>query len=193
MSLNSLLMSDEMIKERASIHGNIDAKLIYPDIKVAQDMYILPIIGTALYNKLQAAVIANDWTAITNYKSLLDNYIVDALMYYTLAELPQTMGYQFWNKGIVRKLGDNTELPSMSELVDISNRYRSRGEWYANRLSKYLIQNAVAMFPEYLQPGNGIDTVIPDQKAFTMNIYLGDDNCNPYCNKGGFNGQPYHE
>ena len=192
MSSNILLMSDEMIKERTAIHGNIDAKLIYSDIKVAQDMYILPVLGTALYNKLQAAVNAGDWSLIPNYKILLDSYVLDALMYYVLAELPMTMGYQFWNKGIVRKLGDNTELPSMSELIDISNRYKDRGQWYANRMRLYLIANAVSMYPEYLQPGNNIDTVIPEQKGFSMPIYLGDSN-NPYCNPGGFTSKPYTE
>ena len=192
MSNNILLMSDEMIKERTSIHGNIDAKLIYPDIKVAQDMYILPVLGTALYNKLQTAVNANDWTNLTNYKNLLDIYVLDTLMYYVLAELPMTMGYQFWNKGIVRKLGDNTDLPSMSELVDISNRYKDRGQWYANRMRLYIIANAAAMFPEYLQPGNNIDTIIPEQKGFSMPIYLGDGH-NSYCNPGGFTSKPYTE
>ena len=191
MSLNILLMNDEMIKDRTSIHGNIDPKLIYPDIKVAQDMYILPVIGTALYNKLQTAVNANDWTGLTNYKLLLDNYILDALMYYTLAELPFTMGYQFWNKGIVRKQGENTDLPSMSELVDISNRNKDKGQWYANRLRLYLIDKAVTLYPEYLQPGNTIDTVIPDQKGFAIGVYLGDDKNNPYCNQGGFTSKPY--
>lgn len=193
MSLNTLLMSDEMIKERTAIHGNIDPKLIYPDIKVAQDMYILPVIGTALYDRLQTQVNAGSWVGYTNYKTLLDNYIIDALMYHTLAELPTTLSYQLWNKGVVRKQGENTELPSMSDLVDISNKYRDRGQWYANRLRLYLVQNAPTMFPEYLLPGTGIDTVVPDRNGFSMPIYLGEDYDNPYCNPGGFTPQPYSE
>lgn len=191
MSLNTLLISDEIIKERTAVHGNIDPKLIYPDIKVAQDMYILPVLGTALYDKLQARVNAADWTGYTDYKTLLDNYIIDALMYYTLAELPQTLGFQFWNKGVVRKQGQDTDLPSMSDLVDISNRYRTRGEWYANRLKLYLIENANEKFPEYINPGNGVDTVTPDGKTFSTSIYLGDGGCDPYCNEGGFTRKPY--
>jgi len=178
MSLNILLISDTMIKERTAVHGNIDPKLIYPDIKVAQDMYILPILGTALYDKLQSII--NDGTITTNpvninYKNLIDKFLVDALIYYTLSELPTTISYQFWNKGIVRKQGDNTELPSMSELIDISNKYKNRAEFYANRLSKWIIQNANTMFPEYLRPGNGIDTINPTDRPFTTGIYLGDN------------------
>ena len=191
-------MSDEMIKHRTIIHGNTDPKLIYPDIKVAQDMYILPILGTALYDKLQTALndgsIPRDGSAPTDaaylpYKALLDNYILDALQYYTMAELPTSMSYQFWNKGVVRKQGENTDLPSMSELIDISNKYRDRGQWYANRLRVYLIQNAATKFKEYYLPGNGIDTINPDRKGFSIPVYLGDDS--DYCNPGGFTREPY--
>lgn len=198
MSENILLISDIMIKERTAIHGNIDPKLIYPDIKVAQDMYIHPLLGSGLYNKLQTIISDGTITsnpANSNYKTLIDKFIVDALMYYTLSELPTTISYQFWNKGVVRKQGENTDLPSMSELMDLSNKYKNRAEFYAERLKLYIIQNASAMFPEYLNPGSTVDTITPEQRAFTMPIYMGDSDCrdNPYCNRGGFNGQPYHD
>lgn len=193
MSLNVLLISDQMIKERTAIHGNIDPKLIYPDIKYAQDVFIAPLLGTALYNKLQTIVSSGAITtdaANVNYKALVDNYLVDALIYYTLSELPTTISYQFWNKGVVRKQGENTELPSMSELIDIANKYKSRAEHYGQRMRKWILANASPMFPEYLNPGSTIDTVTPEQRAFTMPVYLGDDSD---CCHGGFNGQPYHD
>lgn len=178
MSLNILLISDAMIKERTAIHGNIDPKLIYPDIKVAQDMYIEPILGTALYNKLLNDI--NGAGPAGEYKTLLDKFIVDALIYYTLAQLPTTISYQFWNKGVMRKQGQDTELPTMSELVDISNKYQERGEFYANRLRKYLIQNAPTKFPEYINPGSGVDDIRPAHNAYSMPVWLGDDDdsCN---------------
>lgn len=178
MSRDVLLVSDTMIKDRTAIHGNIDPKLIYPDIKVAQDMYILPILGTALYEKLQTLIadgtITSDATKV-NYKNLIDKYLCDALMYFTLSELPTTISYQFWNKGVIRKQGESTELPSMSDLIDLSNKYKNRAEFYAERLRLYVIQNASSMFPEYLNPGATIDTITPEQRSFTMPVYLGDD------------------
>ncbi len=175
MSLNILLISDVMIKERTSIHGNIDPKLIYPDIKVAQDMYIHPILGSALFNKILDDI--NGAGPTGEYKILVDKFIVDALIYYTLADLPTTISYQFWNKGVVRKQGVDTELPSMSELIDISNKYKNRAEFYANRLRLYLKQNAPTKFPEYLNPGQGLDDMHPANKSFSLPIFLGDDGC----------------
>lgn len=106
MSKNILLISDETLKERTTIHGNIDPKLLYPEIKAAQDMYIHPILGTALFNKIVSDVDAGTITG--NYKTLLDDYIIDCLLYYTLAGLPEALSYQFWNKGVIRKQGDES-------------------------------------------------------------------------------------
>lgn len=192
MSSNILLISDTIIKERSIVHGNTDPKLIYPDIKVAQDMYVLPILGTALYNVLQTCVNSNDWTGKADYQTLLNTYVIDTLINYTLSELPLS-SFQFWNKGLLRKTGLDTETPSMSELVDIANRFKNRGEWYGQRLRLYLIENAPTKFSEYLQPGTGIDTIRPDNAAFTMPVYLGDDrySCNNLEN--GTQNLPYSE
>jgi hypothetical protein len=178
MSKNVLLISVDTIKDRTPIHDNVDEKLIYPEIKLAQDMFIHPILGTALYDKLISDI---DTTGTTTgaYKTLLDNYIIDTLMYHVLSALPEALSFQFWNKGVVRKVGESTELPSMSELLDISDRYRRKAEWYGERLTLYLKQTASSsVLPEYLSPGDTVDTLIPENSSFTSPIYLGDEmNC----------------
>lgn len=192
MSVNTLLLSDEILKERSIVHGNMDPKLLYPDIKTAQDLYIVPILGTALFNKLQTLIEtypAPGSMPASDYKTLLEVYVIDTLINYTLSELPVSISFQFWNKGVIRKQGESTETPSMSDLVDISNRYKQRAESYSQRLRQYLKQNAPTKFTEYLQPGNGIDTIFPDNNGFTIPIYLGDDD--NYCNDGGFTRKPY--
>ena len=174
MSLNILLITDELIKDRTQVHGNIDPELIHPDIRVAQDMYLHPLLGSALYNKISDDF--NSATGLTgNYATLYNLYIVDTLMWYVLAELATSLSYQFWNKGIVRKQGSDTELPSYDELMAVQNKYKQRAEFYANRLRLYLKENAATMFPEYLNPGSGVDAIYPDNKTFSMPVYLGDE------------------
>jgi len=174
MSLNILFISVDTIKDRSGLHLNVDEKLVKGEIKAVQDMYILPALGTALYDRLQAGVNANDLTQLEI--NLLNNYIVDTLVNFTLAELPQGLSFQFYNKGLLRKSGENFENPSMQDMIDIANRYRARAEFYKQRLIKYLRQNIVD-FPLYSNYGSGIDAIKPERDAYNSTIWLGDTGC----------------
>jgi len=173
MSQHILFIDDNIIKQRSAMHDNIDAKLIYPSIKTVQDMYIHPLLGSALYERLQDGIVANNLTA--DEVALLDNFVTDTLIYYVLSELPTGLSYQFYNKGLVRKTSDNTDQPQMQDLLDISARYRKRAEFYAERMVKFLKQNAAqGKYNLYLNPGSGLDAIHPDNSAYSTTIYLGD-------------------
>lgn len=174
MSKNTLFISVQSIKDRTGLHANVDEKLVLPEIKTAQDMYILPALGSALYAELQNAVDANTFTNLQT--TLLDDYIVDCLIYFVMAELPQGLSYQFYNKGLIRKTGENQESPSMQDMIDIANRYQARAEFYKQRLIKYLKQNN-ALYPNYLNFGSGIDSIKPDNEGYTVSMWLGDSGC----------------
>jgi hypothetical protein len=177
MSKNILFISTDTIKERTGIATNLDPKLIFPDILYAQDAYILPALGTALYNKLQTGIECG--TLNCDEETLLNTYITPCLVHYVLSEIPMGISYQFYNKGVVRKSGDNQTEPSASELTDVANRYQARAEFYKQRLIKYLKQEsqASAKFPEYINPGTGVDTIVPDNQGYTTTIWLGDHDC----------------
>ena len=175
MSKNILLISPISIKENTGVAGNIDEKNLYPEIKTCQDMYILPALGSALYDRLQTGIQLGNLT--TDETNLINLYIKDCLIYYVLSELPMGLNFQFYTKGAIQKTGENTQQPSMQELIDISDRYKARAEFYKERLIKYLKQvtSNSGLFPQYLQPGSGIDTLIPENSGYTISIVLDDD------------------
>lgn len=180
MSRNILFISVETIKERTGVHNNLDEKLINPEIMTAQDMYLLPCLGTGLYERLQDGIENNDLTV--SETTLLDTYITPCLVHFVLSELPMGISFQFYNKGLVRKTDAGISEPSAQDLIDVANRYRTRAEFYKQRLIKYLKQQSATNnnFPLYLNPGNGIDTILPDNEGYSASIWLGDD-----CNCGG--------
>jgi hypothetical protein len=53
-------------------------------------------------------------------------------------------------------------------------KYKSRAEFYAKRCRMYLVQNGIAMFPEYRTFVAGVDVVYPDYTDYSSPIYLGD-------------------
>lgn len=173
MSRNILFISVDNIKDRTGLHVNVDPKLVFPDIQYAQDAYIMPALGTGLYGRLQDAIENNDMTDAE--QSLMDTYITPCLVYYVMSELPMGLSYQFYNKGVLRKTGDNQDQPSAQEMLDVAERYRTRAEFYKQRLVKYLRQaSTTTTFPLYNNPGTGIDVMLPDVEAYTTSIWLGD-------------------
>ena len=162
-----------VVKERMSLHDNVDDKLIYPEIKAVQDLYIMPLLGSTLYNKILTDIAAN--TLAGDYKDLMDNYLIMAICNYVMSELPEGLNYQFWNKGVSQKTVDNATQPSMSEMYSIVAKYKSRAEHYVNRARMYLIEYGNEKFPEYVTFVAGVDTVYPDRTSYTIPIYLGNE------------------
>jgi hypothetical protein len=174
MSRKILFITPQTIKERTGLHANVDEKLVNPEILTAQDMYILPILGTALYERLQTGI--EDNTLTDKEADLIDTYITPCLVHFVLSELPMGISFQFYNKGLIRKTGTEQQEPNMADIVDVSNRYKARAEFYRNRLMLYVIETASkgVHFQEYINPGSGVDVVVPTNKAYTVGIHLDD-------------------
>ena len=180
MSSNTLLITVQQIKDRTGLHSNVDEKQIKPDIKYCQDAYILPLLGTALMNKLQDDIEVG--LPIGNYLILWRDYLLDALTYYVLSESPNTLTYQLYNKGLVRKSSDNTINPDVQEIISEANRFKKKAEFYGQKMANYLLENHT-LFPEYDEPGTGIDIEIPKINAYTTTFYMGND-CK--CDNGSY-------
>ena len=168
-----LFISPENIYERSAVHRNIDSKMIVPEIKAAQEMYLLPVLGTALYERLQDAIL--DDCLDDDEQTLLRDYIRDPLIHYTISELAPALSFQLWNKGLTRKTTENSEAVSSSEIDDFTAKFKNRAEWYLERLIRYLIEEAGSgrKFQEYINPGSRVDTFVPKRTSFEIGIYLG--------------------
>lgn len=170
-----LFISPQNVYDRSSVHKNIDSKILSTEIKTCQEMYLLPVLGTALYERLQDGLEADNLTALED--TLRTQYIRDTLINYTIAESSQTLSYQLWNKGVIRKSTTNAEIVSGGEIDEFYQRFKARAEWYRERLINYLIEEAGSgNFSEYINPGSRADTFYPKKKSYEIGIYLGDSN-----------------
>jgi len=186
-----LIVMPSVIKQRTALHTNVDDKLIYPEIKAAQDMYVMPLLGSALFNKIIADIKAG--TLAGDYKTLVDNYIIDMICNYVLSEMPESINYQFWNKGVATKTTEDSNTPSMSEMYSIVAKYKNRAEHYSKRCRMYLIENAPTKFREYINIPGGVDVVVPDRTSFSSPIYLGEERDRPRSYSDRYQGdRPYN-
>jgi len=170
MSKNILFITEQLFKERTGASNSIDGKQLFPMIKVAQDIYIQPTLGSTLYLRLQTGIDDNDLN--NDEKTLLDNYVTDTLIWYTMSMLPMVMGYQLFSKGFLQKTSEESNTPSRADLELIESKYKSMAEFYNKRLIKYLQEN-YELYNEYLNPGSGVDVIFPTKQGYTSPIYLG--------------------
>lgn len=166
------MIKSQVVKDRTAASDNIDDKLINPAIKSAQDTYIQSVLGSDLYNRLLDGIAAN--TLTINEKKLIDTYIVDALVWYTLSELPIMLGYKFFNKNVLKGQSEGEQTPTMSEMIELEERYKNKAESYIERLVNYLRQSEVDnLYPLYSNYGTGKDVIKPSRTSYQTSIYLG--------------------
>lgn len=170
MSKNILFVDERTIKDRLPMSKAIDFTMVKPFIKCAQDMQIQPVLGSGLYLRLQDGIDQNNLNA--DEVILLNDYITDTVLWYTMAMLPIGLGYQLFSKGFLQKTADESNAPSRSDLELLEERYRKSAEYYGQRMIKYLQENYMLHYT-YLNPGNGEDVIFPVANNYSSPIYLG--------------------
>jgi hypothetical protein len=174
MSINTLFISTNDVKERTGISKSIDDKEIKPCIKLAQDIFLQPALGSTLYSRIQTGVNGSSLNA--SETTLLQNYIADCLVWATMAQMVTMTSYSFYAKGVLQKTSEQSQVPSKNELDSITQQYESIAEFYKQRLINYLRAN-YTLFSQYSDPGCGWDVIQPVVNAYESPIYLGDLGC----------------
>jgi len=165
-----LFISEQKIKDETAIDENVDAKILRNVILEAQDMHILPLLGTGLYNDIKDEIDAG--SVSSDNATLLDDYVQPALKWWVMVEGLDVMNYKFLNKGIVQQSGSETYNPSLQDIVRLMDRFRDKAQWYDTRLIAYLCANE-STYPLYTNPGTDSDTIHPRRSSYDHGIYLG--------------------
>ena len=176
----AFFISEEKIKQDSIFNDNIDSKYIRSLIDECQDIYILPILGSALYIDLQDKIIAE--TLTSNDTLLLTSYVVPCLKGYIKAEAPYELLYKFTNKNVGVKNSEFSTPISASDLKDITQHYKNKAEYYGQKLKLFLKAN-FTLYPKYYEYGNSIDSVQPLGRVWDSGMNLDDDTgCGAYVN-----------
>jgi hypothetical protein len=165
-----VLLSNEELKENSVVQENVDEKIINPTIKEVQIYYIKPILGTSLYKDILNKIETNSLT--TDYKELIDDYILPCMIQWTLFELPYNMNYKFFNKSVGTQDADNMEAADLEELNKITDIRRNKAEYYSEQLTRFLMANP-QKYPLYMSQTNvKCDTIFAKRSNYTSGLCL---------------------
>ena len=144
---HTLFISATRLKKDTALGGSVDDNLIMPYILLAQDMNILPVLGTDLYEKLKSDVQGGSLTGA--YKTLVETYIQPALVQFAFSTLAPYLRLRFSNNSVV--VMGATEQSSSATYDDIKPLMYTAtdaAEFYRQRLIDY-IRNNQSSFPEF--------------------------------------------
>ena len=145
---HTLYISSTRIKKDTALGGSVDDNLIMPYILLAQDMYILPVLGTDLDTKLKADIQAGSLAG--DYKTLVEDYLQKSLVQFAFAELLPFLRLRMVNNAaVVMGATDQSSSASYDELRPLMDRAKDAAEFYRQRMIDYLTDKGSAAFPEY--------------------------------------------
>jgi hypothetical protein len=144
---HTLYISSTRLKKDSAIGGSVDDNLIMPYILLAQDMNILPILGTDLDAKLKSDIQGGSLTGA--YKTLVETYIQPALVQYSFVSLVPYLRLRFVNNAVVvMGATDQSSSASYEDLEPLMNTATDAAEFYRQRCIDYL-RNNTSSFSEY--------------------------------------------
>ena len=136
-----------------------------PYILLAQDMNILPILGTDLDAKLKSDIQGGSLTGA--YKTLVETYIQPALVQFAFVSLVPYLRLRFVNNAVVvMGATDQSSSASYEDLEPLMNTATDAAEFYRQRCIDYLRNNS-SSFPEYTSNSGA------DLDPTTRNYYAG--------------------
>lgn len=145
------------------IDGNVDTDKYMQFIKLAQEIHIQNYMGTKLYNGLTNAINAGiDLPENARWKTLLDDYIVSMLIWFSQVDYIPFASYQIRNGGMFKHRSENADTVSKDEVDYLVEKARTNAEWYSRRFIDYMSFNQT-LFPEYTSNIN--DDIYPSYDA----------------------------
>ena len=149
------------------LDGNVDTDKFIHFVKIAQEIHIRNYLGTDLYNKISADIIAD--TLSGDYLTLVTTYVQPMLIHFAMVDYLPFAAYQVKNGGIFKHTSENSTSVDKGEVDYLVAKEREFADYYTRRFIDYMSFNQ-NLFPEYRSNSN--DDIFPDSDATFRGIVL---------------------
>lgn len=167
MAAEALFITRNDIVKFTALNGNVDTDKFIQFVKIAQDIHIQNYLGSKLFEKLQADIVANTLTG--NYESLVETYVKPMLIHWAMVEYLPFAAYTIANKGVYKHSSENSENVDKNEVDYLLEKERSIAQHYTERFISYMSFNN-DIFPEYRANVN--NDMYPDSNNNYIGWYL---------------------
>jgi len=158
--MTALFIKRQDLVRNSILDGNVDTDKFIQFIKIAQEIHVRNYLGTDLYNKISADIVAG--TLSGDYLELVNDFIQPMLIHYAMVDYLPFAAYQVKNGGVFKHSSENAETATKDEIDFLVQKERDIAEYYTRRFVDYMSFNQES-FPEYYTNSN--DDIHPDTNA----------------------------
>ena len=156
----ALFISRTDLVKNTILDGNVVTDKFIQFIKIAQEIHIKNYLGTRLYDKIGADIIAGTLTGA--YLTLVNTYVQPMLIHFAMVDYLPFAAYQIKNGGVFKHISENAESVSKNEVDYLVNKEREFAEYYTRRMIDYVTYH-ISDYPEYNTNNN--EDVYPDKDS----------------------------
>ena len=156
----ALFISRTDLVKNSIMSGSTDTDLFIQYVKIAQEIHIQAALGTKLYDRISADIVANTLTG--DYLALVTDYVQPMLIHYAMTDFLPFAAYRVKSGGIFKGTSENSETVNKDEVDFLVQKERDFAEYYCRRFVDYMIYNSTK-FPEYTS--NSGSDVYPDKDS----------------------------
>jgi len=139
------------------LDGNLDTDKFIQFVKIAQEIDVQNLLGSKLYDKISADIIAGTLTG--NYLKLVNEYVQPILIWFAQVNYIPFSAYTIAKGGVYKHLAENSQSVDKTEVDYLVAKAREYANYYSTRMVDYLCFNN-ELFPEYTS--NTDEDVDPD-------------------------------
>lgn len=160
MATALFIRTSDIVKHTA-LSGSVDSNKFLQFVQLAQEIHVQNLLGSDLYDKISADIIANSLTG--DYKILTDSYLKPLLIHFGMVEYLPFSAYSIANGGVFKHSPQSSDVASKEEIDSLIQKHRDYASYYSSRLVDYLCSYASSKFPEYYT--NSDDDIYPDSNV----------------------------
>ena len=167
--MSVLYISSARIKRDTALGSTVDDNILNPYIQIAQDRWILPVLGTDLDEYLKGEIATP--TALTGaYKTLVEEYLQPCLVQLAFVEVAYVVRLRFANNSVTISTSEQGQSASTSDIKLVVQRAEEIGMFYRERMIDYICNNTSEL-PQY-STNTGSD-LSPSQNNYFggLNVY----------------------
>lgn len=170
------VINEAYFKAYCPVPMNFNMEEILPFFNVAEELWLVDVLGIALYNELLEQVNNN---TVTELNSTLLLKVYPYLSFAICFEALPFLGYHFSEVGVTKGKSLNSDSVSINDMNYISSTLRNQVELLKKYLKKFLDDNA-DLYPLYTATGSCCECKCDDKTEFIWNYYFNGGTLNKY-------------